>query len=172
VTLVDYTVTTVAPEGHPNGGGGAHFPHRVTDLVCRQSGSLTRLCFANGSGYTRQRALEVRTGALRRYGARNPGPRDGARMRPNAAPQVRRTTPPARRAHSSRAIVPTRSERAIPTATPRSCRSPAPGERSATAAIIPAGLAFTFAHAPQRRRWRLFLRAGGWHLSVRGLLVS
>jgi hypothetical protein len=45
------------------------------------------------------------------------------RYRPNAAAQVRRTAPPARRSHSSRAIVPTGPEPAIPTATKHSSGS-------------------------------------------------
>ncbi len=46
-----------------------------------------------------------------------PRKRPDNRFRPNAAAQVRRTAPPARRSHSSRAIVPTAPEPAIPTAT-------------------------------------------------------
>lgn len=51
------------------------------------------------------------------------------RIRPNAAAQVRRTAPPARRSHSSRAIVPTGPEPAIPTATLRCLVSRSAGRR-------------------------------------------
>ena len=67
----------------------------------------------------------------RRFGRRSAALASAQTQRPGSAEPGRA----ARRAHSSRAIVPTVPERTSATATPRSCRSSAPRERFATTAI-------------------------------------